>query len=188
MCSIIRRLSSRPHAAMRSSMRKTARGDKWRSATRPFVHLARLHDHNKLAGLALPRSSSASLLAGKTSRRRAFGIPRHGGSPLGRATRRPIRRHRCHPSEAVRSAAPTHLRRTRGARKCAGAVRSDPAHSDADYVPLVNRLDAVLDEVKSGEDVSSVLEKLVNLLRKLFVYPNWQLIQTGAHLARSPAQ
>lgn len=52
----------------------------------------------------------------------------------------------------------------------------------------MNRLDAVLDEVKSGEDVSSVLEKLVNLLRKLFVYPNWQLIQTGAQLARSSAQ
>lgn len=131
-------------------------------------------------------------MAGKTSRRRAFGIPCHGGSPLGRATRRPIRRHRCYTSKAVRVAALAQLRSSvdtwGGARNCAGAVRSNPALSDADYVPLVNRLDAVLDEVKSGEDVSSVLEKLVNLLRKLFVYPNWQLIQTGAQLARSSAQ
>lgn len=58
-------------------------------------------------------------------------------------------------------------------------VLSSIVSSDADYVPLVNKLDAVLDEVKSGEDVSPVLEKLVNLLRRLFAYPNWQLIQTG---------
>lgn len=54
-------------------------------------------------------------------------------------------------------------------------------HRDADYAPVVNKLDSILDEIKSGEDFSAHLPALVAVFRRLFPYPNWQLIQTGTY-------
>eukprot|EP00003_Mantamonas_plastica_P004605 TRINITY_DN1364_c1_g1_i1.p1 TRINITY_DN1364_c1_g1~~TRINITY_DN1364_c1_g1_i1.p1 ORF type:complete len:405 (+),score=128.73 TRINITY_DN1364_c1_g1_i1:77-1291(+) len=58
------------------------------------------------------------------------------------------------------------------------ALDTTPKKRDADYKALVNSLDAINDEIKSGEDISSVVDRLVPLMKRIFDYPHWNLKQT----------
>jgi hypothetical protein len=52
--------------------------------------------------------------------------------------------------------------------------------SDAEYAPLVNALDRLIDEIKSGEDhkQSNHTAAIVKQLVRCLAYPNWNLVQT----------